>query len=175
MKKSKSPFRRWKKIIRDDYDFDFSFLWKLELTKLKFMLKFWESGDTSTPEDNIIRYLKLAIRLLESIYEDREEVWKVEYSPIITKKSETHPDLWEVHRDVKKDKLERIGYVNRRNASRFLGFEVDKYQTQRSSELNEELGYPNSIVCQFDNDLWRRKAKHIYHLIREYHDEEWWD
>lgn len=80
MKKHKrEPFKRWKKIIKEDYDFDFSFLWKLELTKLKFMLKFWEDSDKiRTSKDDIVRYLRLAVRLLECVYNDEDKVWKVE-------------------------------------------------------------------------------------------------
>lgn len=174
-KRNRGPFKRWKKLIRNDQDFDFSYLWKLELAKLKFMLEFWESDSPCTSKDNIIRYLKLAIRLLESVYEEREEVWEIEYSPITTEKSEKYPGLWEVHRDREQDRIKKIGYVNTRNANRFLGSKVNDWRTNRIKELNSEYGIPNSVACQFENDLWSRKAKHLYHLIREYHDEEWWD
>lgn len=178
MKKSRrEPFKRWKKVIKDDYDFDFSFLWRLELTKLKFMLKFWEDSDKirASNKDDIVRYLRLAVKLLECIYNDEDKVWKIELSEPRFEEVSDRPGLWRLERDREKDRFTKIGYVNQRNAPRFLGTVINDYRVKRSTELDTERGFPNSVSCLFENDLYRRKAKHLYHLIREYQDEKWWD
>ena len=51
------------------YSFDFGYLYELEYSKLEEMLHYFEKYGLSTDNDNIIRQIKLAMKLLNIIRE----------------------------------------------------------------------------------------------------------
>ena len=66
--------RDWNKIIRNDFDYDYGFLLKLERHKLKRMKKFFESKECIIADSErlfIVRDIRICINLLNMILEDK--------------------------------------------------------------------------------------------------------
>ena len=188
MKKSKRPFKRWEKVIREDADWDFVFCWILEREKLKHMLKFWEdywkdvvkgSSFCESYQDktcSVITQLRTCIKLLTKIIDDSSHVWNCQSAGFHTEKI-PGKELWELKSNDPESpgQCERIGYVNMRNAQRIIG--TDRYLSIMRTKKNQDdkYGYPNYLSCQLENEVYLEKARHLYYKIRYEKEQSWWE
>lgn len=119
------------------YGFDYGYLYNLELAKLNEMVDYFTKHGTSADNDKYIRQMKLAIKLLKIVIEERDCF----------------------HFDWAKGGYVCDVKVNLKNAKRFVKEEeVMDYYTER---------YPH--------ELYLLKAQYLYHKLRFYFEQYWWD
>lgn len=118
-------------------NWDYAYLLELEQAKMKEMLNYYENKVTWIDTTDIVRDLKLCIKLLD----------------IITGKKEIYDVEWVCGRIEHKCLVN----VNLRNYKRFF------------------LEGDYKILQKYKEDLYMHKAWHLYHLIREYNMQKWWD
>lgn len=178
----------WKKTIREDRDWDFTYIWKIELTKLRHLLKYWENYrdevfgkpkykcmDTKT--FSVIRDLKWAIGCLEIMVSENGGVWDTEPGTFHTEPVPDRPGLSRLVQDNPEDpgKCTRLRKFNMRNAYRFFDRETWEARQDTIEKMNSEFGYPNFMVSELENDARLEKARHLYHKIRLYRETRWWE
>lgn len=129
------------------YSFDFGYLYNLELAKLKEMVDYFTEYGISADNDNYVRQMKLAIRLLEIIIE--EGGYHFEHN-IDNGGSKKFTDLNKYVCDVE---------VNIKNADRFIKNKIEK----------------DFYVERYPHELYLLKAKYLYHKLRNDFDQTWWD
>ncbi len=188
MKKSKRPFKRWEKTIKEDRDWDYVFMWILERKKLQHMLKYWteywhdvvhgsEFCDSYQSKTlSVISELKTCIKLLDICIDERDCVWDC-VAPKTTTVKVPGKELWQlVHVDPDDHgTYTKIGYVNLRNARRVIGgSRYDSIMGHKKSHDDKE-GFPNYMSCQYENEIYRDKARHLYYVIRETKETGWWE
>lgn len=87
------------KVIWNDRQWDYEFLYNLELRKVQKMIQWWSSGNNVTNEKNVLRDLRICEYLLKVLSEE------VDYMEIV----EPYPIKYKFTR-----------YVNLKNISRFI-------------------------------------------------------
>ena len=147
------------------YPFSNGYLNDLEELKLKEMLDYHKKGSlvpiTDETRDNIIRWLELAYKLIYIINHENEyyhydvltpdEKMFIESDVVVDGRKcyESNPNYKIEYRcDIN---------VNTKNANRFCDTKYIEF------------------LKKYKHELYIAKARHLYHLIRERHDEEWWD
>lgn len=187
MKKSKRPFKRWEKTIRNDQDWDFVFIWMLEKKKLENMLKTWEGYWNDRVKNSeycesykdktctVIDDLRRCIKILDILIDQTNCVWSCEGPGFYTEKI-PDKELWELKSDDPDSPgiCKRLGYVNLKNARRIIGgAKYDDIMRVRQ-ERTSELGYPNYMSCMYENEVYLEKIRHLYYRIRYNKEQSWW-
>jgi hypothetical protein len=188
MKKSKRPFKRWEKTIREDADWDFVFIWILEKKKLEHMLKFWEdywrdrvkgSEFCQSYKDKtctVITDLRRCIKILGILIDQTDCVWSCESPGFYTEKV-PGKELWELKsKDPDSPGIcHQIGYVNLKNAERILGKARFQSIMKTRQDRTSTVGYPNYLSCMLENEIYLEKARHLYYQIRYNREQSWWE
>lgn len=120
--------------------FDFAYLYYIEKQKLIEMREYFKNHGISTRNDEIIKQIDFAIKLLNIIID--ENVYHFEYY--------TDNESKKYVCDVK---------VNLKNIDRFTNNNFEK----------------DIIKNKFPHELYRMKARNLYHKLRYYYEENWWD
>ena len=101
----------WFKVIWNDRQYDFEFIYVIELRKIQRMIKWWSSGETITEKELILRDLKICEYLLKVI------IGEIDYTTIIESITSSTEYSYKFNH-----------YINTRNSKRFLKIteELDK-------------------------------------------------
>ena len=185
MKKSKRPFKRWEKTIKNDRDWDFTYMYLLEYRKIIHMLKYWEDYTKATniaykSSDekccSVLRDLRLCKKLLEIMIDEDGKVWDVTSPGFHTEKI-PGKELWELKSNDPDSPgiCKELRYFNIKNCYRFHSGPQWKSYQEWTERMEKKFGFPNHIVCNLINDMRVQKARHLYHLIRFYREETWWE
>ena len=143
-----SNIKYWLKVIWEDRQDSEDFIYKLELKKIQRMLSWWNSEESITEKELVLRDLKICEYLLKVILQ------KIDY--IITNNDCVNPNKT---KSSHKYLYKFNHYVNIRNGKRFV-------DGNNSSD---------KISWMYLDILYTEKCKNLYHLIRRYRLETWWD
>ena len=101
----------WFKVIWNDRQYDFEFIYVIELRKIQRMIKWWSSGETITEKELILRDLRICEYLLKVI------IGEIDYTTIIESITSSTEYSYRFNH-----------YINTRNSKRFLKIteELDK-------------------------------------------------
>ena len=101
----------WLKVIWNDRQYDFEFIYVIELRKIQRMIKWWSSGETITEKELILRDLRICEYLLKVI------IGEIDYTTIIESITSSTEYSYKFNH-----------YINTRNSKRFLKIteELDK-------------------------------------------------
>ena len=137
----------WLKAIWNDRQYDFEFIYAIELRKIQRMIKWWSSGEPITEKELILRDLRICEYLLKVI------IGEIDYTTIIESITPSTEYSYRLNYYINNH------YINTRNSKRFL-------------KIIEEL---NKNYWVYLNDLYIEKCRNLYYLIRKYRIETWWD
>ena len=137
----------WFKVIWNDRQYDFEFIYVIELRKIQRMIKWWSSGETITEKELILRDLRICEYLLKVI------IGEIDYTTIIESITPSTEYSYRLNYYINNH------YINTRNGKRFL-------------KVPEKVDKNNWIYL---NELYTEKCKNLYYLIRKYRTETWWD
>lgn len=143
-----SNIKYWLKVIWKDRQDSEDFIYKLELKKIQRMLSWWNSEESITEKELVLRDLKICEYLLKVILQKIDYIVPNSYCVSFNKTEPSHKYLYKFNH-----------YVNIRNRERFIKdcLDMDK----------------NSWMCL--DVLYTEKCKNLYYLIRKYRTETWWD
>ena len=101
----------WFKVIWNDRQYDFEFIYVIELRKIQRMIKWWSSGEPITEKELILRDLRICEYLLKVI------IGEIDYTTIIESITSSTEYSYRFNH-----------YINTRNSKRFLKIteELDK-------------------------------------------------
>ena len=101
----------WFKVIWNDRQYDFEFIYAIELRKIQRMIKWWSSVEPITKKELILRDLRICEYLLKVI------IGEIDYTTIIESITQSTEYSYKFNH-----------YINTRNSKRFLKIpeEVDK-------------------------------------------------
>ena len=101
----------WFKVIWNDCQYDFEFIYVIELRKIQRMIKWWSSGEPITEKELILRDLRICEYLLKVI------IGEIDYTTIIESITSSTRYSYKFNH-----------YINTRNSKRFLKIteELDK-------------------------------------------------
>ena len=101
----------WFKVIWNDRQYDFEFIYVIELRKIQRMIKWWSSEDPITEKELILRDLRICEYLLKVI------IGEIDYTTIIESITSSTEYSYKFNH-----------YINTRNSKRFLKIteELDK-------------------------------------------------
>ena len=101
----------WFKVIWNDRQYDFEFIYVIELRKIQRMIKWWSSGEPITEKELILRDLRICEYLLKVI------IGEIDYTTIIESITPSTGYSYKFNH-----------YINTRNSKRFLKIteELDK-------------------------------------------------
>ena len=101
----------WLKVIWNDRQYDFEFMYVIELRKIQRMIKWWSSEETTTEKELILRDLRICEYLLKVI------IGEIDYTTIIESITSSTEYSYKFNH-----------YINTRNSKRFLKItkELDK-------------------------------------------------
>ena len=101
----------WFKVIWNDRQYDFEFIYVIELRKIQRMIKWWSSGEPITEKELILRDLRICEYLLKVI------IGEIDYTTIIESITSSTEYSYKFNH-----------YINTRNSKRFLKIteELDK-------------------------------------------------
>ena len=101
----------WFKVIWNDRQYDFEFIYVIELRKIQRMIKWWSSGEPITEKELILRDLRICKYLLKVI------IGEIDYTTIIESITSSTEYSYKFNH-----------YINTRNSKRFLKIteELDK-------------------------------------------------
>ena len=137
----------WLKVIWNDRQYDFEFIYVIELRKIQRMIKWWSSGEPITEKELILRDLRICEYLLKVI------IGEIDYTTIIESITPSTEYSYRLNYYINNH------YINTRNGKRFL--KVPKRSIK--------------IIGIYLNDLYIEKCRNLYYLIRKYRIETWWD
>ena len=137
----------WLKVIQNDRQYDFEFIYAIELRKIQRMIKWWSSGEPITEKELIRRDLRICEYLLKVI------IGEIDYTTIIESITPSTEYSYRLNYYINNH------YINTRNGKRFL-------------KVPEKVDKNNWIYL---NELYTEKCKNLYYLIRKYRTETWWD
>ena len=143
-----SNIKHWLKVIWKDRQDSEDSIYKLELKKIQRMLSWWNSGESITEKELVLRDLKICEYLLKVILQKINYIVPNSDCVSFNKTEPSHKYLYKFNH-----------YVNIRNRERFIKdcLDVDE----------------NSWMCL--DVLYTEKCKNLYYLIRKYRTETWWD
>lgn len=93
----------WFKVIWNDCQYDFEFIYVIELRKIQRMIKWWSSGEPITEKELILRDLRICEYLLKVI------IGEIDYTTIIESITPSTEYSYRFNH-----------YINTRNSKRFL-------------------------------------------------------
>ena len=101
----------WFKVIWNDCQYDFEFIYVIELRKIQRMIKWWSSGEPITEKELILRDLRICEYLLKVI------IGEIDYTTIIESITSSTEYSYRFNH-----------YINTKNSKRFLKVpeELDK-------------------------------------------------
>ena len=101
----------WLKVIWNDRQYDFEFMYVIELRKIQRMIKWWSSEETTTEKELILRDLRICEYLLKVI------IGEIDYTTIIESITPSTEYSYKFNH-----------YINTRNSKKFLKIteELDK-------------------------------------------------
>lgn len=137
----------WFKVIWNDRQYDFEFIYVIELRKIQRMIKWWSSEETTTEKELILRDLRICEYLLKVI------IGEIDYTTIIESITSSTRYSYRLNYYINNH------YINTRNSKRFL-------------KVPEKLDKNHWVYL---NDLYIEKCRNLYYLIRKYRIETWWD
>lgn len=148
MKKKNKTFKAYEKILRNDHDWDYMYLLRLEKKKLTRMFNCFSNSSQDTKES---RDISLCLRLIDIILEE-DPVSRKFYQSVVQSDENTT--------------LHFPAYVNYQNENRFFngGTRPIKEYIERNSR---------KPVFQLD-ELRKTKAMFLYNKIRAYKMFSWW-
>lgn len=144
----------WKlfKTVLQSYPFDYSYLLELEKVKIIEMADYIEKAARYEGYEKDVKYMRIAAKLIDIITEQVNLFHyngKLEFIPLENNKYE-----------VNTNNLEYVCHVNvnTRNINRFFNKEepIEYYKIHK-------------------HELYIRKARYLYHKIRYYEEEKWWN
>lgn len=160
-KKKNKKFKQYENLLREDGDFDFSFLLKLERFKLKRMVHSFENA--SVPHvgiEHTISELKMCVKLLDIIFED-DAVSKMYNKAYMEVQLFTYEPLDNNHYRLVRTNAKTPKFpvhINTKNAHRF-------WKNWGENEKLDELLLP---------ELRRVKALRLYNSLRNRCFKWWW-
>jgi hypothetical protein len=104
------------------------------------------------------------------------EVWDVTSPGFHTEKI-PGKELWELKSNDPESPgvCKELRYFNTKNSSRFYSIPQRSNHKELEERMEKKYGFPNHITCNLINDMRVQKARHLYHLIRFYREESWWE
>ena len=152
----KKDFFKLLGVVLKSYPWDYSFLYYMEKAKIEEMRKYHERNRLFVGVEHVIRDMKICENLID-IFTDKRPLFHFNGDVNIVKSE---------NGNYKFEESPNFGYVcdvkvNTRNADRFL--------PQGLSEKAKQywLDHPDEI--------YKLKARYLYHKIRLERDETWWD
>ena len=142
-----SNIKYWLKVIWKDRQDSGDSIYKLELKKIQRMLSWWNSGESITEKELVLRDLRICEYLLKVI------IGEIDYTTIIESITPSTEYSYRLNYYINNH------YINTRNGKRFL--KVPKRSIK--------------IIGIYLNDLYIEKCKNLYYLIRKYRTETWCD
>lgn len=167
--------RKWTNLIK--YDFDYSYLLELEYQKIRKMRDYFNKSQLDEMWSFTVRDLTLCMKLID-IIKERDPVSNT-YTTIVAENTwhESKPtENPELHQLIIKEtgEITYPRYVNERNERRFFRDTLIAKQRADKEPYRGEMGR-NHRIAMYQDELRRRKAMHLYNMIREYRMYYWWD
>ena len=184
MKKKNKTFKAYEKLLREDHDWDYSFLISLEKKKLKRMYDYFSKSAISEDDPRAAKEIGLCLRLLDIIQENDPAS-----KEFLRRTTEDLPDrfedLWEDSgngtKKLKSGNYPKVAmfpiYVNYRNESRFHNGRLEPIHRL----IVDDIAYSGednrkTQVIQYQLESLRYlKALHLYNKIRAYKMLNWWN
>ena len=135
-----SNIKYWLKVIWNDRQYDFEFIYVIELRKIQRMIKWWSSEETTTEKELILRDLRICEYLLKVI------IGEIDYTAIIESITPSTEYSYKFNH-----------YINTRNSKRFLKIteELDKnhwvYLNDLYIEKCKNLYY---LIRKYRTETW---------------------
>lgn len=130
----------WFKVVWNDRQYDFEFMYVIELRKIQRMIKWWSSGETITEKELILRDLRICEYLLKVI------IGEIDYTTIIESITSSTGYSYKFNH-----------YINTRNSKRFLKIpeKIDEnywvYLNDLYIEKCRNLYY---LICKYRIETW---------------------
>ena len=132
------------------FSFDYAYLYDLERAKLVEMRNFFKNEGIAENSDDMVKKIDLAIKLLD-IANESTDTFGYKFLDNGTSRSGGLADL--------DDEYYCKVNVNLKNANRF--FEGNDFMLE--------------YVKKTPHELYIRKAQYLYHKLRYYFEQSWWD
>lgn len=185
MKKKNKTFKAYEEILREDQDWDSSYLLTLEKKKLERMYKYFSNSSISENDPRAARDIALCLRLLD-ILQEKDPASK----EFLRRTSKSLPrnlsDLWEdAGNGIKRLKqtdypISEVAifpvYVNYRNESRFHVSRFEPIHELLKNSSYDNMENRRTQVIQYHLESLRHlKALYLYNKIRAYRMMDWWN
>lgn len=178
MKKKNKTIKAYEKVLRNDKDWDYTFLLELELKKLKRMYKYFSESAFSQTNKQTAWEISLCIRLLE-IYRQDDPVTRT-YFENLNKNRKTK--IVPLPNGTKKLEIEKVTYtkypvyVNPRNEYRFM----DRRYAGLNEAIADSKADPDNVrlkdgVELLKSEVRRYKAFYLYNYIRTFKMPLWFE
>lgn len=159
--RTESNYRRgkinsWCKLLEKDFDWDYSFLLKMEYKKLMEMHNYFKACTRTDKMPFVARDLRLCLRLLDIILE--KDDLQLEFSNAKFERKDN--DMYKMVESPRITKYRNL-YINTRNADRFCKLEFPSND--------------HDIEIIHQDELRKAKAWYLYNQIRYYRMYSWWD
>lgn len=140
-----------------DYDYDYASILDLEEKKIKHMVHYFKKYGMTVDSPQVARELELLLSLIRIIREGGN-TYTIDVDPVPDSTDSTFsvPDFMTDY--FNRHHIRRLKYVNVRNANRFLNEEELEL-------LNDEKH--NHLRAAWEEDLYLRKAVHLYCKLKE--------
>lgn len=163
MKKKDKKIKEYLKLLKKDEEWDFSYLLRLEKLKLQRMLNYFKESkiiDTTF----IVREINICLHCIDIILEEDKEC-----NYHLTTRIPAFPE-----KNIIPESVDFKHYVNYKNEKRFFRDNLIEKQINDTNPYRGEVGR-HIRIAMYKLELRRRKALHLYNLIREYKIETWWE
>ena len=166
--KKKSPIQAYKRLLAKDQDRDYAFLIALEKKKLQRMHDYFKRESILERKDIVARDIAICIRLIDIFMEDDAAYnsWSRQSFSGEIKWRKLEDDMYELDDSDSKPLANFPTYVNIRNEQRFF-----RATPIRNAQKEGHRDHAILLIAS----LRQQKALHLYHLIREYKLQTWWD
>lgn len=150
----------WKlvKEVFKSYPYDHSYILYLEKAKIIEMADYIEKMARYQGYEKDVKWMRIAAKLIDIITEDGMDLFhyngKLEY---VSFEDEKYGTLYEVKHSPDFEYVCNVN-VNTRNIHRFF----KEYE-------------PIDYYKEHKHEVYLRKARYLYHKIRLYYEEQWWD
>ncbi|MBR1520123.1 MAG: hypothetical protein IJ635_02685 [Bacteroidaceae bacterium] len=160
-----NPIRAYKRLLKDDRDWDYGYLLVLERKKLGRMYAYFSKSEITEDDVFVARDLAICLKLIDIIL--KEDAPYNTWLHRSFSSDEPFETFTENLNAGKRAPLARFpSYINCKNEKRFFRHSYIKDAVAKGDEY-AEITYMVS--------LRHLKALHLYHLIREYRMLGWWD
>lgn len=176
-KKNNKTFRVYSKLLKEDRDWDYSYLLSLEKKKISRMFDYFSRSKISTEDSNISRDLALCLNLLDII--SGEDWASKHYSDECHLNYELVTEKDENGRSVLLGNIKKVSkfpvYVNYRNEARFLSGRKTLVKDLLDRCLTDNSLQNQELVEMHKENLRKEKAMHLYNKVRAYRMWSWWN